>query len=312
MILQTAGDRDFSFPMKSTRSIGGSLVRHNRNALRGRLALLVLVMVIQAATALATTRQNDTMGAHVNFGRGCLACHSRHGQSLIDLPASSASSTPAMLWGDNVAATYSVYGNSTLQASSSYRTQCRGVLSCLSCHDGNYAPRAMMRNVVYEPIPETYGGGHLVPTLSDKDDFNSGKGIEDHPMGSAAQLRCGTAMGWDCVESHGAIRMQGTYSSRFAANYGFFVELVHTGETSFVFCTTCHNPHSMTWTAVTAEKASSFYPAGEYPTRHFLRAPSYEAGGTSSKASNRRAQFCRQCHADKSNEMNGSLAGTHP
>lgn len=274
-----------------------------------RLLPVILLLLIQVSLAAARNVANDIMGAHLNSGRGCSACHSPHGRSFAESSAQAAS--PVMLWGNNAAAIYVTHGG-VFQNAPGDRTGSRGVLSCLSCHDGNYAPRAMMRNVVYEAIPETFGGGHLIPTLLDKDDFNSGNDIDDHPMGSAAQLRCGSEMGWDCLESHGTIRMQGALSSRFAANYGFFVEPVHTGDASFVFCTTCHNPHSMTWTSVTAEKASTYYPAGEYPTKHFLRAPSKDAGVTYSASSNRRAQFCRQCHADKSNEMNGSLAGTQP
>ena len=292
--------------MKSSRYIHDSRSRRGLYTFSRRLTPVLLLLQIQVVVASARTRPNDTMGAHVNSGRGCLACHAPHGGLSIQ-PTVSA---PAMLWGDNVASTYATSGIEPFHVWSDGRSQSRGVLSCLSCHDGNYAPRAMMRNVVYESAPATYGIGNVVPTLLDKDDFNAGNDIEDHPMGSAAQLRCGSAMGWDCQQSAGAIRMQGALSSKFAANYGFFVEPVHSGNTSLVFCTTCHNPHSMTWTAVTASTASGLYPVGEYPTKHFLRAPSYDVDVRSS-TSNRRAQFCRQCHADKSNEMNGSLAGTY-
>ena len=102
--------------------------------------------------------------------------------------------------------------------------------------------------------------------------------------------------------------MQGVLSSRFAASYGYFVKPVHSGDPSFLFCSSCHNPHSMTWTAVTAETASNLYPPGTYPTKHFLRAPEYDVE-VRPAMDNRRAQFCRQCHADKSNEMNGSRFG---
>jgi len=72
-------------------------------------------------------------------------------------------------------------------------------------------------------------------------------------------------------------------------------------------CTTCHDPHSMN--AVTVNAASkSGLPAGTYTTMFFLRAP-YNPNDTN-PLSNQTAQFCRQCHADKSNEMNGSTAKT--
>lgn len=166
----------------------------------------------------------------------------------------------------------------------------------------------MMRNVVYESIPENVGIGYVVPTLLDKDDLNAGNDIDDHPIGFAARIRCGSALGWDCTETRGVVRMQGTFSSRFAANYGYFVKPGHSGDASLLFCTTCHNPHSMTWTVVTAKTASNLFPPGTYPTKHFLRAPEYDVS-IGPANDNRRAQFCRQCHADKSNEMNGSVVG---
>jgi hypothetical protein len=54
--------------------------------------------------------------------------------------------------------------------------------------------------------------------------------------------------------------------------------------------------------------STSGLPAGNYATMFFLRAP-YNPNDTNPQ-SNQTAQFCRQCHADKSNEMNGSSAGT--
>jgi hypothetical protein len=60
---------------------------------------------------------------------------------------------------------------------------------------------------------------------------------------------------------------------------------------------------------VTVTSAStSGLPAGSYSTMFFLRGP-YNPND-SNPSSNQTAQFCRQCHADKSNEMNGSSAGT--
>ena len=53
--------------------------------------------------------------------------------------------------------------------------------------------------------------------------------------------------------------------------------------------------------------SNSGLPPGTYATTFFLRAP-YNPNDTN-PMSNQTAQFCRQCHADKSNEMNGSTAG---
>lgn len=214
-----------------------------------------------------------------------------------------------MLWGNEATSTYDICGGDLFHTSTLDQSISRGMLDCLSCHDGNYAPRAMMRNMVYESIPAEYGIGYIIPTLLDKDDLNSGNDIDDHPIGPAAQISCGGASAWDCTQTHEGIRMQGAFSSKFAANYGYFVKPAHSGNVSLLFCSSCHNPHSMTWTAVTAKTASNLYPPGTYPTKHFLRAPEYGVE-VAPAAGNQRAQFCRQCHADKSNEMNGSLAGS--
>ena len=101
--------------------------------------------------------------------------------------------------------------------------------------------------------------------------------------------------------------MSGAYSSRFVRNYGFFVQPGSYNGSAVVLCTTCHNPHSMNVTTIAAGSTSGL-PPGTYATMFFLRAP-YNPND-SNPLSNQTAQFCRQCHADKSNEMNGSTAGT--
>ena len=75
-----------------------------------------------------------------------------------------------------------------------------------------------------------------------------------------------------------------------------------------VVCTTCHEPHVMNVVTVT-QNSNSGLPPGNYATMFFLRAP-YNPNDTS-PTSNQTAQFCRQCHGDKSNEMNGSTADTN-
>jgi cytochrome c553 len=101
--------------------------------------------------------------------------------------------------------------------------------------------------------------------------------------------------------------MTGANSRRFVQNYGFFVHLGSYRSSSVVVCTTCHDPHSMRAVNITG-KSNSGLPRGTYVTAFFLRAP-YNPNNTNPR-SNTAAQFCRQCHADKSNEMNGSTAGT--
>jgi len=37
------------------------------------------------------------------------------------------------------------------------------MLTCLTCHDGNYASGAMMKNKLYETLPSTYGSASTIP-----------------------------------------------------------------------------------------------------------------------------------------------------
>jgi hypothetical protein len=173
-----------------------------------------------------------------------------------------------------------------------------GILTCLSCHDGNYAPRSMIKKTVYETLPDNlYGTIDPVPTLLDKPAIDPGSNFGEHPVGLGARVGCGGPRNWDCTQRDGAIIMDGPRSSGFDANYGFFLKLHRNGNNFIVACTTCHNPHSMNMTRVAKGSESKLFRAGTYPTKHFLRAP-YDpenALGTG----NQSAQFCRQCHADK-------------
>ena len=285
-----------------------------------RLMLVAAIMLAGAGYATAQSGfspTTDILGAHLNYGRGCSACHSPHsgapgnGNAKISDPTSG----NAMLWGEDVS---SLYGKTittdggkfveSLPTSMSATTpDVAGMLTCLSCHDGNYAQNTMMKNKVYETLPATYGGSGTLPTLLGSSGATAGNYLNDHPMGLSAKVSCGGAANWDCnVSSNGTIQMTGAHSKQFVRSYGFFVKLGSYNNTAVVVCTTCHDPHVMN--VVTVTSATSGLPAGTYSTMFFLRAP-YNPSD-SSPTSNQTAQFCRQCHADKSNEMNGSSVGT--
>jgi hypothetical protein len=283
--------------------------------------LMLVALTVLAGTSFAaaqiTQPSTDVLGAHLNYGRGCTACHSPHSGANGNGSAKTggAASGNSMLWGENVS---SLYGKTittgggnfveVLPASMSAATpDVAGMLTCLSCHDGNYATNSMMKNRVYEPLPSTYGNSNSIPTLLGSSASVAGSYINDHPMGLSARVSCGGSSGWDCTQSNGVISMKGAKSSRFVSNYGFFVKLGSYNNTSVVVCTTCHDPHLMNVVEVTRNSASGL-PAGAYATTFFLRAP-YNPNDTN-PMSNTTSQFCRQCHADKSNEMNGSSAGT--
>jgi len=179
---------------------------------------------------------------------------------------------------------------------------------CLSCHDGNYAQGAMMKNKVFETLPSTYGTANNIPTLLGNDGTTTGNYLNDHPVGLNAAMSCTGPYNWDCsISATGTVSMNGPNSSRFQTNYGFFVSPGVYNNTPVVLCTTCHNQHVMNVVNITA-KSKSGLPAGSYATMFFLRGP-YNPADTNT-ATNQTAQFCRQCHGGEANESNGSTAGT--
>jgi len=282
--------------------------------------LLVLIVVLATASfavAQSYSPSTDVLGAHLNYGRGCTACHAPHSGVYGNGNAKTADPTSGnvALWGQDVASLYGqtiTSGNGTVEtlptSMSASTPDVGGLLTCLSCHDGNYAQGAMMKNKVYETLPATYGGWNNIPTLLGNDGTTTGNYLNDHPVGLNAKLSCGGSHDWDCtISSTGKVQMTGPNSSKFFANYGFFVSPgVYNGTTPVVLCTTCHNQHLMNVVQVTSSK-SGLTP-GYYQTMFFLRAP-YNPGSTTA-GSNQTAQFCRQCHGGESNEMNNGTAVT--
>jgi hypothetical protein len=278
---------------------------------------LVMLAAAHFASAQKTSVSTDILGAHMISGRGCAACHAPHSGASGNGNAKSADpqSGNPILWGQDVAGLYGKTittggGNfvEVLPSSMSATTpDVKGMLTCLSCHDGNYASASMMKNKLYETVPSTYGNNNTVPTLLGNDGSGAGIYMNDHPAGLSAKISCGST-NWDCtVGASGEVRMTGALSSRFVANYGFFVKPGNYNNTPVVVCTTCHEPHVMSVVTVNSGSTSGL-PSGNYATMFFLRAP-YNPNDTN-PMSNQTAQFCRQCHADKSNEMNGSTAST--
>jgi len=258
----------------------------------------------------------DVLGAHLNYGRGCPACHAPHSGAYGNGAARTADSTAGdtALWGQDVA---SLYGKTITSGGGSFvevlpasmtatTPDVAGMLTCLSCHDGNYTQGAMMHNAVYETLPSTYGTSNTIPTLLGNDDTTVGNYLNDHPVGLNATIGCGGSHNWDCTIVNGAISMTGPASSKFVQNYGFFVSPGTYNSNPVVLCTTCHNQHLMNVVQVTTAKSG--LPSGYYATMFFVRAP-YNPND-SNPLTNQTAQFCRQCHGGESNEMNNGTAGT--
>ena len=286
---------------------------------------LLITLLALAATSFAgaqiVSSSTDVLGAHLNYGRGCAACHAPHsgvygnGNAKHDDPTAG----NIALWGEDVGSLYgktittgqSEHGSfvETLPTSLSAGTpDVAGVLMCLSCHDGNYASGAMMKNKVYETLPSTYGTLNAIPTLLGNDGSTVGNYLNDHPVGLNAVIGCGGTYDWDCtVSATGTVQMTGAASSKFVTNYGFFVKPAAYANQPTVMCTTCHNQHVMDVVKVTNGKNTGLA-TGTYATMFFVRAPYNPASTT--VGSNQTAQFCRQCHGAEANEMAGSTAGT--
>ena len=282
--------------------------------------LLVTLMVLAVAglgLAQIITPTTDILGAHLNYGRGCAGCHAPHSGAYGNGAAKHADPTAGniALWGQDVGGLYgqtittgqSEHGSfvETLPTALTAGTpDVAGVLMCLSCHDGNYAQGAMMKNKVFETLPSTYGSYNNIPTLLGADYTTTGNYLNDHPVGLNAYVTCGGTYDWDCTIVNGAVSMSGPNSSQFVKNYGFFVRTSAYNNQPTVMCTTCHNQHIMNVVKVT-NGATSGLPSGTYATMFFIRAPYNPASGTAN--SNQTAQFCRQCHGAEGNESNGGL-----
>src|SRR5262249_14786570 len=151
------------------------------------------------------------LGAHLNYGRGCAACHAPHSGAYGNGAAKTDDKNAGAiaLWGEDVGSLYgqtivtgkSEHGSAseTLPTSLAAGTpDVAGVLMCLSCHDGNLASGAMMKNKVYETLPATYGSYNSIPTLMGNDGSTAGNYLNDHPVGLNATFGCGGPYNWDC------------------------------------------------------------------------------------------------------------------
>jgi len=274
--------------------------------------LAVAVVFTMSAMAQLQNPTSDVLGAHLNYGRGCAACHAPHSGANGNGIATGDSTTGNIaLWGQDVSqlfgksmitgqsehATYTLVMPSTWDGTNPVTTN---TMTCLSCHDGNYATGAMMKNKVYETVPSTYASNNI-PTLLGNDFSTTGNYLNDHPVGNNAIVSCGGQYDWDCtIDATGKI-VPGPKMTEFKANYGIFVSTKPYQNQPTVQCTTCHNQHLMNVVKVSA--SNSGQTPGLYATMFFVRAPYNPA--TTTAGSNQTAQFCRTCHGGEANEMNG-------
>jgi hypothetical protein len=280
-------------------------------------ALLAILMVLAFAAFAMAQKQDptsDILGAHLNYGRGCAACHAPHsGARGNGIATTDTNSGNIALWGQDVAP---LFGKSYVTGQSEHGSYTLGLpstwdgtdpvtantLTCLSCHDGNYATGAMMQNQIYESVPWQYASNNIPTLLGNDHSAAKGNYLNDHPVGDNAIVSCGGTYDWDCtIDATGKI-IPGTNMTRFKNTYGLFVSTKAFNAQPTVQCTSCHNQHQMNVVSVTA--SNSGLPAGNYATMFFVRAPYNPASGTS--GSNQTAQFCRSCHGGEANEMHTS------
>src|SRR5579883_302036 len=278
------------------------------------MLVLLAIAVVIAIPAMAQIQNptSDVLGAHLNYGRGCAACHAPHSGAHGGGIATTDGNTGSIaLWGQDVAPLFgksyttgqSEHGSYTLTLPATWDGTdpvTANTLTCLSCHDGNYATGAMMKNTVYETVPSTYASNNI-PTLLGNDGTSKGNYLNDHPVGDQAIIGCGGTYDCDCTISATGTITPGPLMTQFKANYGIFISPKVYNNQPTVQCTTCHNQHLMNVVKVSA--SNSGLPAGNYATMFFVRAPYNPNSGTA--GSNQTAQFCRECHGGEANEMNG-------
>jgi len=273
--------------------------------------LVTLVIVVFGALAMAIdpnySPSTDVLGAHLVYGRGCVACHSPHsGARGNGIATADATSGDSALWGPDLKPYYSqtfAFGDAggypvTTPANSAAGAHdpMVGIMLCLSCHDGNLAVNGMMKGSTVETIPNAIGGN--APTLLGNDGGTKGDYNNDHPVGPTAIIGCTGPYNWDCTIVNGNITAPaGTKMSNFVNDYGFVVKPSVINGNPVVTCMTCHDQHSMNaWNGTIGGVK------GTYQTSFFVRGY-YNPGNT---ASNSAAQFCRNCHGGEANEMHNA------
>lgn len=291
--------------------------------MKKNLAVLLMVLGLAGlAMAQIGTVSTDVLGAHLNFGRGCAGCHAPHsGARGNGITTVDGSTGDVALWGQDVANLVGKtiqtgqfdfgrkYSETLPALGVNAAPDALGVTACLSCHDGNWATGAMMKNQVFETVPSTYASNTIPTELGNDGNTAKGDYLNDHPVGANAIIGCGGPYSWDCtIDATGKI-VYGPMMQNFVNNYGFFVSPAAISNQPAVLCTTCHNQHLMNIVAVTNDNGlTTGLPSGNYLTAFFIKAP-YNINNQN-PGGNQTAQFCRQCHGGEANEKNGSTAKT--
>ncbi|MGD0823990.1 MAG: hypothetical protein ABR908_05370 [Terriglobales bacterium] len=308
----------------------------------------------------------DVLGAHQNYGRGCAGCHAPHsgawgnGGGTQGAPIDKYTGNNALfgqdmgpLWGqtfdfsdisntgsgNRYLLTTAANGNEMNMNAQQYADM-RGVVMCLSCHDGAVAKGAMMQNWAFEEqigaLPSSYGNAKIPTLLGADGSINEGSSTDngdynnDHPIGESATISAVLGSYYNNatnglnynINANGiqSITYAGQYA-QFVSSYGAPVLLkgahsygtpVNSSNVPYVVCTTCHDQHSMNvYSVVGAGNPIAGNATGTYAKYFFINAPynpdtvTIPLGSAASTT-----QFCRQCHFGESNEANGGTLPT--
>lgn len=285
------------------------------------LSLLVpATSLVGEAQSPAQSVLAEMLGPHGDGARGCAVCHaSRSAPSAVESETANA----AFLWGPasnpDYGATVSLTEGTQLvdvpsTALQNGNREAKGVLLCLSCHDGNLTPNNMLQSWSYEHqvglLQTTSFSTQKVPSLLTRDEAP----VDDHPIGLAAPINPGGGLIFS--EGKFSVAPNSPYA-QFIASYGWpslaqgkrssAYGVSGTGE-PYALCTTCHDQHvrnvyvSGGSNPIAGEGDGKFY-----KTYFFLNGPYDPTEKLAGPATTSSEQFCRQCHFDLSNEGNNNL-----
>jgi hypothetical protein len=337
-----------------------------------KLALAALFVALVSTLAMASAGvignlnyipTSDVMGAHENGGRGCAGCHAPHsggrgsggvlGSSTVigyknPTPNGTAEGDSG-LWGTDTTPietgyaggqiTFDGYVTSIAGLNWGSGAVYTGVVTCLSCHDGNVSKGAMMSGVSYEQAwgllnfatqqgsnftagAVTLYGPNSIPTLLGNDGGTLGDYSNDHPLGPLANLGAVAAA---ALGNGLTVTVSGnvaTYTVATGTNYGNFVAsygipavsamAVASGDTNpndvFVVCTTCHDQHVQNVYSQLAYGAAQMGSGKVYAAAKifYVKGPYNPAAPYTPYYVPSTMRFCQQCHFDLSSEYYGA------
>ena len=284
-----------------------------------RAAITLFSLLASSSITVAQSRgAADVLGPHNDGARGCVVCHVPRSGPWGD-QQNEGERFVSGLWG---ASSGPAYGSSVTLVDdmrvATFRPasiaggseEVKGILLCLSCHDGNLTPQNMMQSSSYEHQTGLLArpAYRKVPTLITEND----EGQREHPLGLSARINPGNGLVW----SNGTFSViPGTPYAQFVANYGSpalvgkRIGAYGIGEDGepYAMCTTCHDQHVH---SVYASKPGNSI-AGDgggkiYTTYFFVNGPYNPMTGRAQQNASSAEQFCRQCHFELANEANNS------